>query len=279
MRRRRCIGALWLVAAAALGAAAPASASLVCEGPRCPHKADLAIAIEPLQPAHQLVVSYTLTVTNHGPERANAVSVRDLQLSPWARVKTAFATQGTCSVHATAVSCAVGAIEPRATARITVVVRPVLATPARIRGATRVASQVSSTSADRLRANNRIVSVLPYQPAPETYWQSAENGCGPGNVVGLLIPDAVGIHYNFLPACNAHDGCYSRPGATKAQCDAQFLIDLRSLCASQWWRPPTCYAAAELYHLAVSTLGGPAYEQAQQAALAGGHVAVPAPPR
>ena len=65
------------------------------------------------------------------------------------------------------------------------------------------------------------------------------NGCGPGGssyinrFLNWIIPEgffAGSFGYDFAPACNEHDKCYSKCGADKKICDLNFLNDMEKIC-------------------------------------------------
>jgi hypothetical protein len=91
----------------------------------------------------------------------------------------------------------------------------------------------------------------------------AANGCGSG-MTASLVPDNVPTAFNFRAACNEHDGCYARWQAGKANCDSEFLRDMRAHCNT---RPinqrVSCHGFANAYWAAVNRLGGNAYNNAQ----------------
>jgi hypothetical protein len=106
------------------------------------------------------------------------------------------------------------------------------------------------------------------------------NGCGPANgLVSHLIPNKVGPFYNpravdFTPACNNHDVCYDTCNSDKNTCDSNFLTQMRAACAAVYpgrgyydrRMRASCETDAYIYYLAVSRVGGDAYESAQKGA-------------
>jgi hypothetical protein len=105
----------------------------------------------------------------------------------------------------------------------------------------------------------------------------AANGCGPGGF-GFLVPDRP-LGFDFRPACDRHDLCYTAPwrqvaparSAAKLRCDATFLVDLERACFAAAAgrdagpRLVVCLSLARDYHNAVrGWLGELAYGQAQR---------------
>ena len=83
--------------------------------------------------------------------------------------------------------------------------------------------------------------------------------CGPGNSWGgnRLIPQ--GFHgADFRPACAAHDACYSGSGVSRAECDRQFLCNMRAACECSS-RPKACSRKARMYYNAARIFGGSMY--------------------
>jgi len=69
-----------------------------------------------------------------------------------------------------------------------------------------------------------------------------------------LVPDKWG-KADLTPACNTHDACYSKPGAIKEQCDAQFHQDLLKAGAPE--------GVAAVYYTAVDKFGQKPFNEAQ----------------
>ncbi len=91
-------------------------------GPR----ADLAVTLAP-SPGQVHVgepLEWTITVSNHGPEAASGVAIRDA-LRLGASYLSATASQGSCVQGGRAVSCQLGSMAPGATATVAVRVNPV----------------------------------------------------------------------------------------------------------------------------------------------------------
>jgi secretory phospholipase A2 len=88
------------------------------------------------------------------------------------------------------------------------------------------------------------------------------NGCGAADMPDF-VPDGV-----FKDCCNDHDQCYSTCSAGFDQCNDNFLTCLKKKCDSEYkgfFKAPirlSCHAGARIYHGAVSTAGGSAFDDA-----------------
>jgi len=114
---------------------------------------------DPVQVNHNL--SYTITVTNNGPQAAAGVQVTDV-LPAGVDLVSATPDQGTCSGTAT-VTCNLGAISNSGSAHITLVVKPTTVGT----GTLSNTATVSSASADANPANNsdtETTTILPEGP-------------------------------------------------------------------------------------------------------------------
>ena len=83
---------------------------------------------------------------------------------------------------------------------------------------------------------------------------SAPNGCGPdGAWYSVLVPNL-----NFGGCCNTHDTCYDSCPQYFEKCNDDFLGCMLNSCNNDYdhwyssWLLPGCYAAADLYFVAVS---------------------------
>ena len=79
--------------------------------------------------------------------------------------------------------------------------------------------------------------------------------CGPGNSFGgnRLIPQGF-YGADFRAACAGHDACYESC-ANRADCDRQFLYNMRSACDCSA-NPRACYRKAQCYYMATRLFGG-----------------------
>jgi len=106
--------------------------------------------------------------------------------------------------------------------------------------------------------------------APEGYWKLTGeqredlcNGCGPGKILGVLVPDTI-WWLCITPACNIHDYMYVR-GKTlddKNEADRVFLNNMLRLVEAgteRRWLRRLRISRALVYYRAVSQLGGPWY--------------------
>jgi len=134
-----------------------------CGGTPTPSGADVAIvksaSPNPVQGAD---MTFTLTVSNAGPQAASSVSISDT-LPAGLTFKSATVTQGTCSAGST-VTCAVGTVNAGAGATATIVVTPT------VQGAVTNTAIVSSSTADPATSNNQssVTVVVASAPAPSS---------------------------------------------------------------------------------------------------------------
>ena len=137
-RSRR--GWLALVPILALGVIAPTQASAA---------SDLSItktdSADPV--AENAPLTYTITVSNAGPDAANGVEVTD-DLSPQVDPVSATASQGNCTTQGKKVTCALGSLASGATATVTLQVTTKKA------GQLSNTATVTSTDADAYTENN-----------------------------------------------------------------------------------------------------------------------------
>ncbi|MCB2191956.1 MAG: phospholipase [Deltaproteobacteria bacterium] len=129
--------------------------------------------------------------------------------------------------------------------------------------------------------------------SPSAFYPAmAGQHCGAqGDWRSNLVPDywpPKGVKTSWIPggntirqvpvykACVRHDECYDRLGATQAQCDRRFLVDMRDQCKRvykdvlQMAHLEACKTAAQGYYQAVAKYGGPAFAQAQAKQRAAG---------
>ncbi|WP_153555740.1 hypothetical protein [Roseimaritima sediminicola] len=88
--------------------------------------------------------------------------------------------------------------------------------------------------------------------------------CGPAAMRGplrYLIPQGAG-GADFRPACRRHDACYTIPGASRQQCDRQFLRDMQCACDNSR-HPIRCRITARLMYMATRLGAEDAYELSQ----------------
>jgi len=73
----------------------------------------------------------------------------------------------------------------------------------------------------------------------EPDWQP--NGCGPGELIGLAVPDSYHTPYGRIyfgnknkkrstVPCNLHDKCYQTCSSPQANCDRQLRFDMETVC-------------------------------------------------
>ena len=112
-------------------------------------------------------------------------------------------------------------------------------------------------------------------PAPKDAWNKFKNWAIPDSALG---PD-------FTSACDRHDICYGTCGSDKAQCDLNFLSDMRDQCEEyvdslyssgfrSWFQGSyiertdrnICDKIARLYYKAVKDKGQGPFDDAQDEA-------------
>jgi uncharacterized repeat protein (TIGR01451 family) len=125
-----------------------------------PPSADLSIAKTDAPDPVTLgaTVTYTITVTNNGPDAAAATTVSDT-LPAGAALVSATASQGTCS-GTTTVSCSLGALASGSTVTVTLVVETTAG------GTLSNTATVSSSTADPNMANNSATAVTTVNRPP-----------------------------------------------------------------------------------------------------------------
>jgi uncharacterized repeat protein (TIGR01451 family) len=114
---------------------------------------DVSIAFSPL-PTNVVVLqplTYTLTITNPGPNSATGLNVTN-SLTPNVTITSAVASQGTCSNYPSGLSANLGSLAAGASATITVIVVP--NTGGNLLGT----AQVTATSTDPNTFNNRALA-------------------------------------------------------------------------------------------------------------------------
>lgn len=152
LRRVAALGLPMALAAALLAgqsSARPAGPASVTAGP-----ADVGIAVtaspDPVAVGQSL--TYAVTVTNDGPERASSVNFRLLVSGRKTALVSAKPTQGVCDLAGNRVVCRLDRIEPKAQAQATIVVNPGL-------GPTVTASASVTTSSPDPNTSNQQVLV------------------------------------------------------------------------------------------------------------------------
>jgi hypothetical protein len=131
-------------------------------------------------------------------------------------------------------------------------------------------------------------------PPPKSPGPAAYGTCGSTDGQRVAIPDyvcfsmyggtmatvpmcSIGAFAGYTPvyfgeACHAHDDCYGRAGASRSQCDSDFLSLLNATCdetlsGSAWtFGRKNCHNASSEYYHQVSTKGCDAFKSAQAAA-------------
>ncbi|MDB4882913.1 MAG: group secretory phospholipase [Gemmatimonadetes bacterium] len=106
---------------------------------------------------------------------------------------------------------------------------------------------------------------------PKQNYKPAVNGCGPQNGFNP-VPQTPLYMASFTPACDEHDRGYGTCNRPKEDTDAQFLADMYEICTQSY--PVTglytltayiqCTRSAEIYYLAVSTIGDEPYADGQK---------------
>jgi len=92
------------------------------------------------------------------------------------------------------------------------------------------------------------------------------NGCGGEGFIDAFPDGDVFMLWDFGPACDGHDLCYSKCGSEKKDCDEVFLNNMKEVCAAYRWMPITwfrCNLQALTYGTAVMRLGGHWFDKAQ----------------
>lgn len=90
------------------------------------------------------------------------------------------------------------------------------------------------------------------------------NGCGGAG--SISVPGG-GPLWNFTPACNGHDMCYGTCGASKNSCDAQFFIDMKTICDSYIGLASlhtNCLIQAGIYYGVVASSAGDSFYESGQ---------------
>lgn len=73
-----------------------------------------------------------------------------------------------------------------------------------------------------------------YPDAVYPYYSDV-NGCGPGSIIGKIIPNKILFgKVNFTHACDNHDRCVMTLSKTESECAYAFRIDLQAACDRGW---------------------------------------------
>jgi len=88
------------------------------------------------------------------------------------------------------------------------------------------------------------------------------NGCGSQ---GFHVSGRFAGGVNVTQCCNNHDCCYSTCGASKSECDTDFLACMQILCG-EGRSPRICREEADAFYELVQFFGETAYKEAQVAA-------------
>lgn len=186
-----------------------------------PLTADLSVtkadAPDPVRVGNNL--TYTVTVTNNGPNNATGVTLTNT-LPANVTFVSATPSQGTCSQAAGVVTCPLGAINNGANATVQIVVTPGAAAVPSINSST----SVTGTEADPSTANNTATQATTVQPvadlsitktdAPDplnvgsnlTYTITVTNN-GPNSATGIAVTDAVPAGLTFVSATATQGTC------------------------------------------------------------------------
>ncbi len=87
--------------------------------------------------------------------------------------------------------------------------------------------------------------------------QSYGYGCGTA-FSDPLVPDTIG-NMNFLPACVAHDQCYTAATSTRSACDAWLGTGVQQACADAGYPALVCVIIGVTYQSGVILFGAGAY--------------------
>jgi uncharacterized repeat protein (TIGR01451 family) len=157
-----------------VAASAPASVVLASRTVTVPAYADMAVAMtdspDPVTTGNSL--TYSITVTNNGPDNAAGVTLSDT-LPAGTSFVSATPSQGSCGNAGGAVSCALGNLNNAASATVNVVVT------ANVAGTITNAATVSVTEIDNNATNNSVSAVTTVQspPPPPSDGGGGGGGC------------------------------------------------------------------------------------------------------
>ena len=152
-------------------------------------------------------LTYTATVTNNGPNRANSVFMTDT-LPAGVTFVSASATQGACAQSGGSVTCSLGGMANGTSAMVTVAVTPTVA------GAITNTAAVTSSEIDPNAANNTVIATTTVLPAADlavtkagspdpvaagaliTYTLAATNN-GPSSAANARLTDTLPLTTTF----------------------------------------------------------------------------------
>ncbi|MBI3484482.1 MAG: DUF11 domain-containing protein, partial [Acidobacteria bacterium] len=187
-------------------------------------------------------LTYTITVTNSGPDNATGVSLTDT-LAANVTFVSATPSQGTCSQAAGVVTCPLGAINNGANATVQIVVTPGAAAVPSINSS----ASVTGNEADPSAANNTAAQSTTVQPvadlsitktdAPDpvnagsnlTYTIAVTNN-GPNSATGIAVTDAVPAGLTFVSATATQGPCAFAAGTIT--CNVGTLANAATATAS-----------------------------------------------
>ncbi|HEX9756173.1 MAG TPA: hypothetical protein VGB26_00060 [Nitrospiria bacterium] len=170
-------------------------------------------------------VTYSVTVTNNGPDNATGVVVTDT-LDPSVTYVSATPSQGTCSEAGGTVTCNLGSIANGANATISIVVTTTMT------GTIGNAASVSGNETDPDESNNTTPVVQttvvsqsvdlsitktdnPYDPVDVgldiTYTVTVTNN-GPGGATGVTVTDTLDPNVNYVSATPSQGSCVEGGG-------------------------------------------------------------------
>ena len=108
--------------------------------------------------------------------------------------------------------------------------------------------------------------VLKYRTNRDNGGSKSPNGCGAEG--GIAFPNSLidRAIVDFKECCDNHDVCYGTCGSFKAGCDIGLSLCMRGRCRRVMFIPflySLCTAQADVYGIAVLSMGADAYESAQ----------------
>jgi len=164
------------------------------------------------------LVTYTIVVSNSGPDVAPAVGVLD-SLDPGLVVESASTTLGTCTLQGTGATCDLGSVSAGATATVTVVAAGALVGPQSSRGSIQWGGSDPVPGNDSSAVSTAVVAGGPAdvavtaasatpvaQVGQSIFYQVEVENLGPGNAAGIVLDDPVppGLVASYVSgACSA----------------------------------------------------------------------------